>query len=181
MLPISILLSALSFARPPSFRACGQTWLYREQILQTLSVDWGCTRHGQCASQGRQVGMFNVPQRPPRTHNVFAPTHTDGANIPPELQHRHARTAPAAKHGDRTSTAACTRAYALAHLRICDNDQELNGRLNPGAIVGATGQREVKTMDVLSRAREKVSRARPHMLTRARRQGANSTAQKGNQ
>lgn len=62
-----------------------------------------------------------------------------------------------------------TRAYALAHLHICDNNQELNGRLNPGAIVGATGQREVKTMDVLSKAREKVSRVRPHMLKRHER------------
>jgi hypothetical protein len=68
----------------------------------------------------------------------------------------------------RPSRVRTARAHALAHLRICDNNQELNGRLNPGAIVGATGQREVKTMDVLSKAREKVPRARPHMLTRTR-------------
>jgi hypothetical protein len=110
--------------------------------------------------------MFNVLQRPPRTHNVFAPTHTGGTDIPLELLHRLARTVPAAKQGACSSTA---RAYPLAHLRICDNNQELNGRLNPGAIIGATGQREVKTMDVLSKAREKVPRARPHMLTRRAR------------
>ncbi len=57
----------------------------------------------------------------------------------------------------RASACLCRRACTRVGVtRMCHGAQELNGRLNPGAIVGATGQREIKSMLDLERAREKV-------------------------
>jgi hypothetical protein len=89
-----------------------QTWLHREHILHTFSVDWGCRRHGQFASQGRQVGTFNVPQRQSSTYAqcLCSYAHGRGRYSP--------RTAAQTRSHCTRGQAGCV-LHALTLWRIC--------------------------------------------------------------